>query len=269
MNICVIGCGYVGSRAAANWKEIEHVVTVTTRNPGRIAELEKFADHVIITDSPGTAIEGQDVILIAVAPGPEGDYKNTYLDTAKEILAVIKPRQKILYTGSTSVYGDHEGKVVDESTPLKPPNDKARVLAETEKELLKHPNTCIFRLGEILGPERAIKERLKRVAGKELPGTGENPTNVIHVDDIVKALDFAIEKNLKGIYNLCNDEHIPRKKLYTDICEKEGIPLPVWNPSRKSVHGGSRIVSNRKIKNAGFSGFKNNLFTSLSSFFNP
>ncbi len=257
MKICIVGCGYVGSRQARYWREREHSITAATRSPHRFNELKTFTDHVILlSDSFANAVKGQDAILITVAPGPKDDHSHTYLHTAREIIKSASPHQTILYTSSTSVYGDQGGNIVDEMTPLNPLNDKARILIETEKELLKHPKSCIFRLGEILGPGREMKEKLQRFQGRELPGTGENPVNIIHIDDILKALDFALANHLSGIYNLCNDEHSPRKKLYAEICEKEGIPLPAWNPVLSSHHGGNRIVSNQKLKNAGFPGFR-------------
>ncbi len=253
MKICIVGCGYVGSRAARYWRERQHIITAATRSPNRLNELETLAGQaLLLSDSFNAAVKGQDAILIAVAPGPKDDYPHTYLHTAREIIKSASPHQTILYTSSTSVYGDQGGKIVTEMTPLNPLNEKAGILIETEKELLKHPKSCIFRLGEIIGPGREMKEKLQRLQGKELPGTGENPVNIIHIDDIIKALDFTLTHHLTGIYNLCSDEHTPRKKLYTDICEKEGIPLPTWNPALSSHHGGNRIVSTQKLKDAGF-----------------
>jgi hypothetical protein len=57
---------------------------------------------------------------------------------------------------------------------------------------------------------------------------------------------------LNGIYNLCNDFHIPRKPFYERLCQKRQIPPIQWDPTLTSLHQGNRRVSNQKIKTAGF-----------------
>jgi hypothetical protein len=96
-------------------------------------------------------------------------------------------------------------------------------------------------MGGIYGPGREIEKRALNITGKQMQGSGEEYTNHIHLEDILRALKFCLEKHLKGVYHLVNDSHPSKKELYG-----QG---PIWS----SKHSGLGYrVSNQKIKEAGF-----------------
>lgn len=259
--IAIIGCGYIGKALAKYWFSKDHTITVTTRSQEKANELSQIAHNVHILadineEDLTRVVQNQDIIVITIAADNASAYEKTYLNTAKTLAKVLaKPNsvKQIIYTSSTSVYGEHEGAWVDEMTTPAPHNAQSQILLETERILLslKNPSTnvCLFRLGEIYGPNREIRERLRRLKGKTLPGTGENYTNLIHVDHIVTSIDQAIQRQLQGIFNLCEDFHIPRMTFYQKICQKENLPQPTWD-NKISPHGGNKRVSNAKIKHA-------------------
>lgn len=259
MKICIVGCGYVGKAAAIKWRGDRHEITVTTRSLERAYTLRPFADLVYILDEDWRElVEKQDVVLISVAPDAQSDYMETYLRTAEKLVKAVKGSQvsQIIYTGSTSVYGEHQGQWVDENTLPRPLNCHAQILLATEQRLLQADNdqrkVCIFRLGEICGPDRSLEDRVKKLQGSVCSGSGESMTNLIHLDDIISALDTAMKQKLSGLYNLCNDVHIPRKDLYKNICETYGWPMVQWNASMTNSHSGNKIVSNAKLKSTGW-----------------
>lgn len=260
MQIGIIGCGYVGRKAAKFWTDVGHIVSVTTRNSANIPNLSTVAAQVdlIKENNFNDFILNKDVLLISAAPAEGDSYRSTYLETAQSLSQALHrghSLKQIIYTSSTSVYGDLKGGRAFESTPCRPENNNSAILCQTEQIYLDCStatlNVCIFRLGEIIGPGRSIVDRLKCLT-TPLPGTGEHLTNLIHVDDIIAALNFALSNKLNGIYNLCNDLHIPRKELYAHLCRQHGIPLPSWNPSLPQMHSSNKKVSNEKIKAAGF-----------------
>lgn len=256
MKIGIIGCGYVGKAAALHWKSAGHEVIVTTRSLQRAYELRPIADLVyILSDDWHDLIKKLDVVLLSVAPDAKSDYIQTYLRTTEALIQAVPNSnlQQIIYTSSTSVYGDHQGAWVDENSPLKPSNTNAQILVAAEQTLLNlRTAVCIFRLGEIYGPNRSYEEKLRQNQGKVFPGTGENYMNRIHINDIVAALDLAVEKKLEGIYNLCDDMHMKRKEFYEKICESEQLPNVQWSPSVVSPHAGNKKVSNDKLKSFGW-----------------
>lgn len=261
MNIGILGCGYVGQAAALPWKKSGYTLSATTRQISRIPDLETIVDQVYLIDSQSfnRFLATQDILLISVAPDSPSDYAVTYLDTAKRVAErtrKLPSLRQILYTSSLSVYGDHQGEWIDEKTPPVPTTVNAKILLEAEQVLLNCATAdlkvCIFRLGEIYGPGREIEERIRRTIHTSFAGTGASYTNLIHLEDIVRALDFALQHQLDGIYNLCSDEHIPRQLFYDRICKKERLPPVQWDPARTSPHQGNRRASNAKLKNEGF-----------------
>nr|WP_166155711.1 SDR family oxidoreductase [Neochlamydia sp. AcF84]NGY95039.1 hypothetical protein [Neochlamydia sp. AcF84] len=259
MKICIIGCGYVGRSAAIKWKKEGHEITVTTRCLKKASELRKWIDHVYILDGDWQKLlEKQDVVILAVAPDSPADYKLTYLCTAEKLVKALKNTHvsHVIYTGSSSVYGEQGGLWVDEETKPQPTQTNSKILLSTEEILFQattsYRQICVFRLGEIYGPGRSIVERVKRMLGTACAGTGDNFTNLIYLDEIVSAMTYAKQNKLAGIYNLCDDFHIPRKELYKKISKFYGWPDIQWNPSLQSSFHGNKRVSNRKIKAAGW-----------------
>lgn len=259
MKICIIGCGYVGKAAAVKWKHEGHEITVTTRSLERAYELRPYADLIyILNDNWQEIVEKQDIILLSVAPDNKSDYIETYLRTAEKLTQSVSRSRvsQIIYTGSTSVYGEHQGRWVDENTIPQPFNAQGHILLSTEQILFKaatnQRKVCIFRLGEIYGPERSLEDRVRKLQGSVVSGNGENLTNLIHLEDIISALDIAVKQQLNGIYNLCNDIHIPRKDLYKRICEKNGWQEVIWNPAIANTHSSNKKVSNDKLKSVGW-----------------
>lgn len=261
MRIGIIGCGYIGLRATAFWSNLGHMLSVTTRKAEKVESLSAVAQHVYLLSEHSLEdfIQSQEILLICVAPGQGEDYTSTYLNTANKVLATLHNApslKQIIYTSSTSVYGDWGGDWVDETGSCTPENEAGNILLQTENTLLQCRSTalkvCIFRLGEIYGPHRNIVDRLKRMQNTPLPGNGETYTNLIHIEDIVLALNFALSHQLDGIYNLCNDFHLQRKEFYNQLCQQHNIPPFSWNPTLPRIHSGNKRVSNQKIKSAGF-----------------
>jgi nucleoside-diphosphate-sugar epimerase len=251
--IAIIGSGYVGRAAAKALRGRGHFVTLTTRSPDRAKQISEEADRVVLIQSGqfAEALQGQQIILLTVAPdSPASDqaYEETYLGCAKALLSDLDPNcEQILYTSSSSVYGEQGGALVDESTPLKPETFREKILIETEKLIQTAPcKFCIVRLGEIIGPGRMILDRLKALNGRSLAGTGANICNLSPIEEIVTALVTAIEHCWKGIYNVCSDQHLPRRELYDQLCKEAGLPPPRWDASRSTPHAGNKTVSSAK-----------------------
>lgn len=232
----------MGSSIARLWRSDGNHVTVTTRSASNRDGLSSIADKVNVGPDWHQAVQGKEVILVSVAPDSPDAYADTYVGTAQKLLPLIQ-EQHVIYLSSTSVYGDNVTLEVDEETPLNPVNPQAKILAEAEALFLKMPSSCVLRLGEIVGPGRSPIERLKGI----LPGTGSNPINISPLELILKAIDTAAKLKIQGIYNVCSDDHRTRKEYYEQICRENGLPMPTWDPNKRSIHGGNRIVKSDKF----------------------
>lgn len=264
MNIAIIGCGYIGLEVASMWTRKGFHVTATTRSPERLHELSKVAQKSVILkgndeDEFVPLIANNETILVTIAADSPEHYESAYLHTARIFrhlaLEMDIPRD-LIYISSTSVYGDHHGLWVDETSELLGKGDQARILIEAEKtyESLEELgwNVCVLRLAEIYGPDREISKRVRNLEGHPLPGTGEQYTNMVHNDDCAHAINYVLRHHLTGVYNLADDDHPTRKELYDQVAQKFKLSKVRWDPSLTSLHGGNKRVSNHKIKSAGY-----------------
>lgn len=262
-NIAVIGCGYVGGEAAKIWHNRGGHVTGTTRSPARLEEIAKVAQKGVLIKGNdemefASLIKANETLLITIGADRLESYDSAYRQTAQLFrhlaLEMDLPR-RLIYTGTSSVYGDHRGQWVDEESDLLTETEQGKILIETERlyqslaEFGWH--VCCLRFTEIYGPGRELSKRLKR-QHHSLPGMGNQYTNMIHKTDCAGAIDYALRHDLEGVYNLTDDDHPTRKELYDQVAAKFHLEKPKWDPNLSSMHSGNKRVSNHKIKSEGF-----------------
>jgi nucleoside-diphosphate-sugar epimerase len=259
MKLIVMGAGYVGIALLKYFQSQQslHELCITTTQLKRVSELKPYGSQVLYLDpSDDTlfkeAIEWADGIVIAIAPKNSQNYKETYLATARHVSKILKDKTRPFYLlsiSSTSVYSGIDSEWAFEDQVLDPKTENAQILFETENLYLNSGvSGCILRLGGIYGPNREIVDRIRHFSSKEMESSGNEPTNHIHRDDIVSAIDFCIKNSLKGVFNLVNDSHPTRKALYSKLCSFKGVPGPIWGKVLKRGYK----VSNQKIKERGF-----------------
>lgn len=272
MNIAIVGAAYTGMSAARHFKSQGHHVSVTTTRAERAKELESVAQRVLVMKGSDAAamrelIKDADVVVLTMAGGlgvkdgkPYMDpvaYRDSYVGTAEGLIAALPAAtrlRQIIFCSSLNAYGDAHGVTpVTEDTPPNAASPAAQVFIETEQKLsaLATPAlaVCNYRTGTIYGPGREHRNELKHIAGKQIPFDGKSDAMLIHRDDVVRAIEFAIGKHLSGLYNLFNDIPENKETFFARVAEREGLAPVTW----LGVMKGPRGVSNRKIKQAGFS----------------
>ena len=216
-------------------------------------------------------IAGQDIVLMTVAGGMvERDgkyvmdldlYTDAYLGTAKSLVASLDAApglQQIVFTSSWSAYGNAGGADhVDEDVAATPASPFQQVYVDTESLLLGAQTdtlkTCIYRTGTIYGPQvgfvpRGVSSQAIPMAGQTVPFDGNAPVAIVHRDDVVQALNFAVENKLSGLYNLINDLTDTKREFFAAITEAAGVEPINWVGDGT----GPKNLSNEKIKAAGF-----------------
>jgi nucleoside-diphosphate-sugar epimerase len=141
---------------------------------------------------------------------------------------------------------------VDETTPPNAATPFAQVYIETENLLsaqqTEQLKVCNLRTGTIYGPGRVHATEASRIAGQQIPFDGGSDAMIVHRDDVVRGLAFAIEHRLSGLFNLFNDVTESKADFFGKVCEGAGLEPITWLGLSK----GPRNVSNQKIKSAGF-----------------
>jgi nucleoside-diphosphate-sugar epimerase len=103
---------------------------------------------------------------------------------------------RIIFTSSTSVYGDTHG-TVKENSPRNPSTASGRVLKELEDWLHNLPGTSvdILRLAGLVGPARHPG---RFFAGKTAPD-GQQGVNLVHLEDVISAITLLLWRRRAGI----------------------------------------------------------------------
>ena len=262
-DIAVIGCGYVGGEVAKIWQSRGLHVTGTTRTPARLEEISRVAQKGVLIKGNdemefASLISANDTLLITIGADSPEEYDIAYRQTAQLFrhlaLEMDLPR-RLIYTSSTSIYGDHYGRWVDEESDLLAQTEQSKILIETEQLYSSLTEfgwqVCILRLAEIYGPGRELSLRLKQ-QHHPLPGNGNQYTNMVHKVDCANGIDYALRHHLEGIFNLADDDHPTRKELYDQVAAKCHLPPPIWDPKLSGLHTGNKRISNHKIKGEGF-----------------
>lgn len=271
MKIAIVGAAYTGMAAARHLRKQGHTVSVTTTRPDRAKELQSVADRVLVMKGSDVAmmkelIAGADVVVLTMAGGlgvkdgkPYMDpvaYRDSYVGTAEGLAGALSAApglRQIVFCSSLNAFGDAHGvSPIDEATPPNAASPAAQVFIETENKLAALETgalrVCNYRTGTIYGPGREHRNELKNIAGKPIPFDGQSDAMLIHRDDVVRAIAFAIEKRLSGLYNLFNDITDNKERFFARVCAKEGLAPVTW----LGVVKGPKGVSNAKIKKAGF-----------------
>jgi nucleoside-diphosphate-sugar epimerase len=274
MRVLIIGTGYIGLPLGAELARRGHIVSGLRRDKSA-ADVLRAANIIPLSadiTQPGELAplpHDFDWVVNCVASGGGGaeEYRRVYLEGTRNVIDWLAPRNepgrrdggagtpRLVYTSSTSVYGQNDGSVVDETSPADPAAETARVLLEAERELLaasqqRNLAGIILRVAGIYGPGRGhwFQQFLKGEV--RIEGGGERILNMIHRDDVIGCIIAALERGQRGeIYNAVDDEPVSQLHFFSWLAETLGKPMPdsiseTIDASRK------RGITNKKISNA-------------------
>jgi nucleoside-diphosphate-sugar epimerase len=259
--VLIVGCGYVGEAAANAFHEEGWEVegwTATAESAAKLAGRPYPVRPVDVTDvtAVSNASGEVDVVIHCVSSrgGDEKQYRRLYFEGAQNLLRAF-PRAALLFTSSTSVYGQTDGSVVDESIPAEPRHEKGKILRETEKVVLA-AGGIVLRLGGIHGPHRSFF--LSRLLEGRMPAEGNDRLiNQIHRDDIVSALLLLADRraDYRGeIFNVVGDQAVKASDAYEWLSSQLGRPLvsDAGEACQRKRGGSNKQVSNRKLRALGW-----------------
>jgi nucleoside-diphosphate-sugar epimerase len=167
----------------------------------------------------------------------------------------------VAYLSTTGVYGDHQGRLVDEDFPLTPNTERGekRVMAETQWLQLYHDHGVpvhVFRLAGIYGPGRNQLLTVRDGTAKRVIKPGQIFSR-IHVEDIAGILLASMARPNPGrVYNVADDEPCPPQDVVAYAAGLLGVEPPPeipfeeaeLSPMARSFFADSKRVSNPRIK---------------------
>jgi len=248
--ILIAGCGYVGQATAdlfhpAGW-EVEGWKKSNTGTS------KPYPIHAIdITDAKQVHVcEGNFGVIIHCASTRGGDvdlYRRVYLKGACNLLERFAT-STMLFTSSTSVYAQTNGRRVTEESVAEPRHQTGQILRETEELVLAHGG-IVARLAGIYGPGRSALLSKFLAGNAVVDPENDRFINQVHRDDIATALFLLLDRQreAKQIYNVVDDQPIRRSECYRWLAKKLNRPLP---PVEKSAARGKRGESSKCVSNA-------------------
>ncbi len=267
VRVLIVGCGYVGLPLGAELARQGHEVfglrrSASTESALKAAGIRPLSGDITRAEELAALPRGYDWVVNCVAASGGGveEYREVYLRGTRNLLEWLssEPPEKCVYTSSTSVYGQNDGSLVEETSPSEAASETGKILVETERVLLQAARhrgfpAVILRLAGIYGPERGywFRQFLKDEA--RIEGTGSRLLNMIHRDDAVGAIIAALEKGRPGeVYNVADDEPVTQRAFFQWLAEALGKALPPTVPEdplavrRRGVS--NKRISNRKLK---------------------
>ena len=272
MKVLIIGCGLVGKGLASHLREKGHSVVGTTTRESRIPELLMCCDEVeILVGHDRNRVHqvaiGCDAVVVCAGPSaqkamtPEQrqqSYHEILVETAYSV-ASIPSSIPIIALSSLSVYGDAANHLamIDESSPLSKDQDASPVCFQAAERVYMEQNdkkACVFRCPDITGADDMPIEEKVKMAHLYLQGSVPFHDDALfyRIDqkDVIAAIEFALEQQLVGIYNLVHQETPPsNQSFFNKICESLALPPLQF---RNELKGPSQKISSAKILATGF-----------------
>jgi nucleoside-diphosphate-sugar epimerase len=269
MRVAILGCGYLG---LALGRQLHDVVGVRRSDEGLAAVEDAGLEPVRadVTDADSlAAVPDVDAVVFAASSGGRGAEaaRTTYVEGLRAVVEAFGGRgsapDRLVYTSSTGVYGDHGGGWVDEETELDPADDRTAALVEAERVALEEGpavgiDPTVVRLGGIYAPDRFRLERYL-----EGPVT-EGHVNLVHRDDAAGMVRFLLAEDLAGgeVVAGVDDEPADRRDLARWLADQLGREPPETrtveealsdaSPGRARRLRADKRVSNAKLRGLGY-----------------
>ena len=264
--IAILGCGYVGLSLGRQLVPAHDVVGVRRSTEG-CREIERAGFDAVqadVTDDEALErVPDADVLVFTASSGGRGAKaaREVYVDGLRTVIEHFGARpetpDRLVYTSSTGVYGDHDGAWVDETTAIEPTTDKTRVLAEAERLALAATeygvDGTVARFAGLYGPERYRLERYL-----DGPVT-EGYLNMVHRADAAGAIRFLLDTDTaRGETVLVVDDEPVAKWEFADwLAEECDVPRPEKRTKAERLAAGDlsaaarrRIETSKRCSNA-------------------
>jgi nucleoside-diphosphate-sugar epimerase len=266
MRVLVAGAGWLGTALARALAARGDRPTAVRRRAEPHPELSALGVEVLQVDLAAPVAARRlprelDAVIACQAADGDGAsaYRRAYLDANRALLdaAAAGGARAFVYTGSTGVFGQRDGEVVDEATPVSPASPSAEVLVEAEELILGSGRagglaTRVVRLSGLYGPGRlGVVERVR--SGAMALGPGDDAwTNWCHLEDAVRVVLAALDRGRPGAIHHGTDAHpATRREVVTFIAAGLGIaPATRADPGASGARGAgpNRRVSGERTR---------------------
>ena len=258
--ISILGCGWLGFPLAKRLILNGNSVKGSTTSEDKLPILEDAGinpflvtlESESISENIDTFLAESEILIIDIPPKLRGNQdfstslEMTFVKKIQNLIPFLEKSSvsKVLFVSSTSVYGD-DNEWVTEETIANPDTESGRQLLLTEEIIQKNQNfeTTILRFGGLIGEDR---HPVKFLAGKENLENPDAPVNLIHQNDCISIIEEIIKQSKwNEVFNAAAPFHPTREEYYTQKAKERNLVLPKFSSEKSNM---KKVISSKKIE---------------------
>ncbi len=232
-SISIIGCGWFGFEIAKTLVSLGHQVkgSTTTVDKLPLLALAGIKPYLLEFEADkNTVVQDffdSEILIISIPPKRHSGEVEQYTEKIKMIaqLAVLHQVKKVIFTSSTSVYGDVK-ETLTELSPVNPQTTSGRQVLQAEKILSGNPlfATTVLRFSGLVGPGRHPS---RFFTGKKNVPNGKAPINLVHLEDCIGLTLQIINLQAFGYtFNASTPSHPEKQLFYTAAAKAAHLEEP-------------------------------------------
>ncbi|MET0945540.1 MAG: NAD-dependent epimerase/dehydratase family protein [Flavobacterium sp.] len=267
--ISILGCGWLGLPLAKKLIEKGNLVNGSTTSEHKLSILkdnginpflvilsgvEETLESESISKGINDFLAESEILIIDIPPKLRGNNADAPDSTRKFFVEKIENLipfiakstiKKVLFVSSTSVYGDQNDLITEETNPNpETESGKQLLLAEAILQENQKFETTILRFGGLIGEGR---HPVKFLAGKENLENPDAPINLIHQKDCINIIEEIINQSKwNEVFNAAAPYHPSRSAYYTEKAKDHNLVLPKFRSEKSNI---KKIISSEKIEN--------------------
>ena len=268
--ISILGCGWLGLPLAKKLIEKGNSIKGSTTSENKLSILEDAGINpfLVILSDPEASGEGglesesvseaindflaeSEILIIDIPPKLRTNTDSSrklFVEKIETLIPFIEKStiKKVLFVSSTSVYGDQNDLIIEETIP-NPETESGKQLLLAEAILQKNQNfeTTILRFGGLIGEDR---HPVKFLAGKENLENPDAPVNLIHQEDCIGIIEeIILQSKWNEVFNAVAPFHPSRENYYTQKAKEQNLILPKFSTEKSNI---KKIISSEKIENS-------------------
>lgn len=255
--ISILGCGWLGFPLAKKLIEKGNLVNGSTTSENKLSILKDAGinpflvalESESVSETINDFLEESEILIIDIPPKLRANTDSSrklFVEKIETLIPFIEKStiKKVLFVSSTSVYGDQNDLITEETNP-NPETESGKQLLLVEAILQKNQNfeTTILRFGGLIGEDR---HPVKFLAGKENLENPDAPVNLIHQKDCIGIIEEIIfQSKWNEVFNAVAPFHPSREDYYTQKAKEQNLILPKFSTEKSNI---KKIISSEKVQ---------------------
>ncbi|MEL1255601.1 NAD-dependent epimerase/dehydratase family protein [Flavobacterium sp. DGU38] len=256
--ISILGCGWLGLPLAKRLIEKGNSINGSTTSENKLPILKDAGinpflvalESESVSESINVFLAVSEILIIDIPPklrtvNPDSE-KKTFVEKINNLIPFIEKSsvKKVLFVSSTSVYGDKNDLITEETNP-NPETESGKQLLLAENILQKNKTfeTTILRFGGLIGEDR---HPVTSLSGKENLANADAPVNLIHQNDCINIIEEIINQaKWNEFFNAVAPFHPTKAEYYTKKAKEQNLILPKFSAEKSNI---KKVISSAKIE---------------------